>query len=193
MPSTSYRQWRTVRAAALNEIAVAHAVVGGPAPGRRYTTQQINHAYVLLLASQFQGFCRDLHSECVDHILTILAPSAALTVLLKSELSRGRQLDRGNAQPSSLGADFSRLNINLWDGLQGYDTASENWKEDLGMLNEWRNAIAHQDFTSPKLGAIINLRLAHVRRWRASCQRLARGMDAVMLRHLFNLTGTLPW
>lgn len=59
MPSSSYRQWRTVCAAALDEIAHAHVAVDGTAPGRRYTTQQINRAYPTLIASQFQGFCRD--------------------------------------------------------------------------------------------------------------------------------------
>src|SRR6266705_299193 len=48
MPSTSYRQWRTMRAAALGEIAEAHAAVGGTARGRRYTTQQINRAFQYL-------------------------------------------------------------------------------------------------------------------------------------------------
>src|SRR5437016_13743938 len=101
MPSTSFRQWRTVRASGLDEIARAHTAVGGTAPGRRYTTQQINRAYAMLLASQFQGFCRDLHSECVDHILGVLAPPAALRNLVRAEFTRNRQADRGNAQPGS--------------------------------------------------------------------------------------------
>ena len=57
----------------LDEIAGADAAVGGAARGRRYATQQINRAYAVLLASEFQGFCRDLHSECVDHVLTVIA------------------------------------------------------------------------------------------------------------------------
>src|SRR5438093_2420675 len=114
MPSTSHRQWRTVRASALDEIAHAHVAVGGTARGRRYTTQQVNRAYAMLLASQFQGFCRDLHSECIDHILGVLAPPPALLILVRAEFTRGRQLDRGNAQSSSLGADFGRLGIDFW-------------------------------------------------------------------------------
>lgn len=193
MPSTSYGQWRTVRAAALDEIARAHAAVGGTERGRRYTTQQINRAYTMLLASQFQGFCRDLHTECVIHILAVLAPSPALRNLLWSELTRRRQLDRGNAQPSSVGADFGRLDMDLWNELEVHDPASLQWKADLDTLNEWRNAIAHQNFTSPRLGGIINLRLDRVKRWRASCGRLARAMDEVVGRHLHGLTGTSPW
>ena len=122
MPSVSYRQWNTVRVAALDEIARAHVAVGGTARGRRYTTQQINRAYALLLASQFQGFCRDLHSECVDHILAVIGPPATLASLVRAEFTRSRQLDRGNAQPGSLGADFGRLGIVFWDEMAIYET-----------------------------------------------------------------------
>ncbi len=55
MPSIAYRHWRTSRAKALDEIAHAHAAVGGTQRGRRYATQQINRAYAVMLASQFQG------------------------------------------------------------------------------------------------------------------------------------------
>jgi hypothetical protein len=192
MPSISHCQWRTVRSSALDEIAQAHAAVGGTGRGRRYTTQQINRAYAMLLASQFQGFCRDLHSECVDHILVVIAPPIALRNLVWAGFTRGRQLDRGNAQPSSLGADFGRLGIDLWDELVVYDSASGRWKDDLEMLNEWRNAIAHQDFTSAKLSGIMNLRLAKLTQWRASCRHLGTGHDEVMRRHLQNLTGASP-
>jgi hypothetical protein len=66
MPSTSYRRWTTIRSSALDEIANAHSAVGGTGPGRRYATQQINQAYAVLLASQFQGFCRDLAHQDFD-------------------------------------------------------------------------------------------------------------------------------
>lgn len=193
MPSTSYRHWKTVRATELDEIALAHTAVGGTARGRRYTTQQINRAYLMLLASQFQGFCRDLHSESVDHILGVIAPPPALRNLVRAEFTRGRHLDRGNAQPSSLREDFIRLGIDFWDELKIYEAASEEWKRDLDLLNGLRNAIAHQDFTSPRLSGIMYLRLAQVRQWRISCRRLARAMDEVIRRHLQSLTGASPW
>ena len=193
MPSTAYRQWRTVRARALNEIARARDIAAGGAGGRRATNQQIIRSFALLLASHFQGFCRDLHTECVVHVLKVIAPSPALEPLLRVELTRGRQLDHGNAQPSSLGADFSRLGISFWTALQAYDPAAATWKQDIALLNEWRNAIAHQDFTSPNLGGTINLRLVQVRQWRRSCGRLSRTIDTVLRHHLQTLTGTSPW
>ena len=69
MPSNSLTKWAGERTDALDEIADAHAIVGGTERGRRYATRQINYSYATLLTSHFQGFCRDLHSECVDHIV----------------------------------------------------------------------------------------------------------------------------
>ncbi len=193
MSSISYRRWRTMRGRALDEIAQAHAAVSGTARGRRFATQQINQAYAVLLAAQFQGFCRDLHSECVEHLLSVVAPPVPLKALVRSEFMRSRQLDRGNAQPSSLGADFGRLEVNLWKDLMSLDVRSARWKADLDLLNEWRNAIVHQDFTSSKLGGIITLRLSKVRRWRRTCNRLARMMDTLMHQHMHRLSCTPPW
>lgn len=192
MSSASYAEWCTIRTLELDEIAQAHAAVGGTARGRRYATQQINRAYAMLLASHFQGLRRDMHSECVHHLLAVMAP-AVLQNLARAEFTRGRQLDRGNAQPSSLGADFKRLGIDLWDSLKAYDPASTGWKDDLESLNDWRNAIAHQDFSSPKLAGATILRLAEVRKWRISCDRLAAALDEVLRRHLQMLMGTSPW
>jgi hypothetical protein len=177
----------------LDEIAKAHVAVGGSARGRRFTTQQINQAYAVLLAAHFQGFCRDLHSECVDHILAVMAPPGPVWNYLQAEMARGRQVDRGNAQPSSIGADFGRFGLRFWPDMSTHDLKSLDWRNDLDLLNDWRNAIVHQDFTSPKLGGIINLRLKQVRGWRNSCRRLALAMDKVVGQHIATLTGKSPW
>ncbi|HLQ44895.1 MAG TPA: hypothetical protein VK137_09220, partial [Planctomycetaceae bacterium] len=71
-------------------------------------TQQLNHAYAVLLSSQFQGFCRSLHAECSGHLLSgVTAPR--LKRILSQEFDQGRKLDRGNPNPGNIGADFSRL------------------------------------------------------------------------------------
>src|SRR5262245_6790514 len=191
MPSISYQRWTTTRAKALDEIVRAHAAVGGTGRGRRYATQQVNHAYAVLLASQFQGFCRDLHSECIDFLVAPMTP--ALRPLVQREFAWGRQLDRGNAQPSSLGADFGRLGILLWPAVVSHDPGNAARKVRLEMLNNWRNAIAHQDFDPTKLGGATTLRLSQVRRWRVACHKLARTFDEVMRRHIQDLTGSWPW
>ncbi len=193
MPSTSYQRWARARATALDEIEQAHAAVGGTGPGRRYATQQVNHAYAILLASQFQGFCRDLHSESVDHLVTTLAPSPSLLPLVRAEFTRGRQLDRGNAQPSSLGADFGRLGIDFWAVVDARDARGPARRTALEALNSLRNAIAHQDFDPARLGGTTSLLLAEVRRWRGACNRLAQTFDGVMCAHLVSLTAAAPW
>src|SRR5262249_16962412 len=100
MPSHSLQKWTAERADALNQIENAHQQVGGTGPGRRYAMDQINHAYVALLSSHFQGFCRDLHTECADQIISI-AP-AHVWSLLRMQCLWGRALDKGNANPGNI-------------------------------------------------------------------------------------------
>src|SRR5437763_6783257 len=104
MPSRSLHAWRTTRTAALDEVENAHRLVGGTGPGRRYATQQINQAYAVLLSSQFQGFCRDLHSECVDLLVAVIA-NASMQAMSGRNMQHGRKLDTGNPNPGNIGAD----------------------------------------------------------------------------------------
>src|SRR5438552_3149352 len=101
MPSRSYQHRVTVGASALDEIEAAHRAVGGAGPGRRTATQQINYAYAMLLSAQFQRFCRDLHSECVD-ILASAAGSPTVQQLFRTDLLLHRRLDRGNPNPGNV-------------------------------------------------------------------------------------------
>ncbi len=193
MPSISCEQWTVTRAEALDEIEQAHVAVGGTARGRRYATQQVNRAYAMLLASQFQGFCRDLHSESVAHIVSALKPPASLRPLVQAEFTRNRQLDRSNATPSTLGADFGRLGIDLWPKCEAHDARNRERKKQLEQLNAWRNAIAHQDFDSTKLGGTITLRLDQVRKWRIACEHLAKSFDEVARDYIHATIGMAPW
>ncbi len=193
MPSIAFQEWRTMRARALDEIARGHAAVSGTRRGRRFNTQQFNRAYAVMLAAQFQGFCRDLHEECVQHILATIAPPPALRDIMRSELTRGRLLDRGNAQPGSIGADFGRFGIDFWDEVRIRDPRNATRMGLLEELNLWRNAIVHHDFDRARLGGTTILRLQRVRRWRGACNRLARAFDEVMRLHLHTLTGSSPW
>src|SRR5258708_2119091 len=57
MPSRALVRWRTDQKAKLDELEAVHRAVGGTGPGRRYLTQ-LNHAYLVMLAAQWQDFCR---------------------------------------------------------------------------------------------------------------------------------------
>jgi hypothetical protein len=147
----------------------------------------------MLLSSQFQGFCRDLHSEAVDHICGPVATGNIRMLLLRIRCTTGRKLDSGNPNPANLGADFGFFDMKLWAALRAHDFANEARNRDLEALNEWRNAIAHQDFNPAKLGGRASVRLNDVRLWRRACEGLAVDMDVVVGAHIATITTVKPW
>jgi hypothetical protein len=112
VPSAALARWNALAVPALDQIEAAHRAVGGAGRGRRYATLQVNHAYAMLLSSQFQGFCRDLHSEAVAILVGSIAP-AVVRPIVRAALVQGRKLDHGNPNPGNLGSDFGRLNPHL--------------------------------------------------------------------------------
>ena len=193
MPSSSLTDWFAGRATALADIESAHRAVRGSGTGARAAAQQINQAYVVQLAAQFQGYCRDLHSECADFLVTPVT-DPKLRDVLRDSLVLGRKLDRGNPNPGNIGADFSRLGLQFWLEVDARRPETPARRAALEELNSWRNAIAHQDFTAAMLSSgRPSLRLAQVRGWRKACDGLARSFDEVLRDHLQTLTGVVPW
>ena len=165
--------------------------MGGTGPGRRYATEQVNHAYAVLLASQFQRFCRDLHTEAADRVAAAVHDPHVQRVI-RRQFDVGRQLDRGNANAGNLGSDFGRFELRLWDALIAHRGRNRGRQADLETLNRWRNAIAHQDFDPARLGTAA-LRLSRVRQWRRTCDGLAGDMDLVVGSHLRTMPGVASW
>jgi hypothetical protein len=193
MPSRAFREWRTSRASELDQVEAAHTLVGGTARGRRYTTQQINRAYAVLLASQFQGFARDLHTEAADYLVAVI-PHAGFREAMRQELLWNRQLDTRNANQATIGGDFGRLGIlGFWSQVDAASANNPRRRQALEQLNAWRNAIAHQAFDPAQLGGTTVLHLARVQRWRHACDRLARSLDTVVRTHIQTVTGGNPW
>jgi hypothetical protein len=192
MPSRSRTHWEDEARRALDEFEPAHAVVGGVGRGRRLATQQVKLAYAVMLSSHFQGFCRDLHSEAVDHLTAHLDPPP-MRLVVKRQFIVGRKLDTGNPNPGNLGADFGRIGLDLWPGLLAQGSRTQDHRRRLDELGIWRNAIAHHDFDPTKLGGRKALGLADVRRWRSACAALVRSMDALVRAHLVGLVGVAPW
>ena len=190
MPSVAYNRWRVERRAALDEIETALTALGGSERGRRLVAQQINRAYVVFLCAEFQGFCKELRSECVRHVVSFV-PAFAQD-MVRQQFLLNRTLDRGNASPGNLGADFGRFALKFWGALDQRDVRAVGWRRELDRLNEWRNAIAHNDYDPTKLGGTILL-VRQIRLWRAACGRLARLADAVMADELEQTTGSRPW
>jgi hypothetical protein len=175
----------------------AHVAVGGSGAGRRWATEELNHALVLRLASEFQGFCRDLHNDAVEVILAGSAPrNLPLQQALRAACTTSRRLDRGNADPDGLRKDFGLFGMKLWPDLTvSYPSKSAEWQRKLELLNAVRNGLAHDDGNR-----LVKVRavgwpptLASVRRWRAALDGLATGMDHVTREHLRRLLNVTPW
>ncbi|HKI38293.1 MAG TPA: hypothetical protein VKA46_40970 [Gemmataceae bacterium] len=193
MPSLALQEWSARRAAVLDEIEYAHRSVGGAGPGQRFLMQQINQAYALLLSSQWQGFCRDLHTDCADYLVASVA-SPVLREIYQDNLLFGRKLDTGNPTPGNIGADFDRLGLSFWPLVLADHAKNAHRRDVLATLNRWRNAIAHDAFAPDMYkGSRPSLRLAEVQDWRRACDGLARSFDNVRHAHLLAATGVAPW
>ena len=143
----------------------------------------------MLLSSQFQGFCRDLHSECVDHLVAVVP--VALKPACRLNFLHNRKLDRGNPNPGNIGADFDRLGLSFWPAVRAVDMRNQSRQTKLESLNGWRNAVAHQDFS--QVEGDSRLRLGRVTDWRSATSHLARSFDQVLGEHLRVLTMNPPW
>lgn len=197
VPSVALARWRTDRHQRLEELLAAHRTVGGPGPGRRWRTRELNWALTLRVAGEFQGYARELHDLAVDYFVTTVAGgNVDLEALLRVRTTANRQLDRGNAQPGSLGSDFALLGLTLWPALEGADPQASDWNASLERLNTARNAIAHVD--QPTLDKLRldghPVTLDAVRTWRRDLDRLAATMDDVVSAYLDRLLGYgRPW
>jgi hypothetical protein len=189
----SWQTWSVRRAADLDEIENAHRSVGGTGRGRRVVTQQINQAYGVLLSSHFQAFCRDLHTECAEHLVAPIALGDLRKAML-TNLLFGRKLDQGNPNPGNIGSDFNRLQLPFWSLVDTENLRNRQRRQLLEEVNNWRNAIAHQAFASAMLkGARTALQLMQVQGWRRACEGLAKSFDVVLHGHVRLLTGSPPW
>jgi hypothetical protein len=192
MPSRALQKWKVESSRALNAFEQAHRTARMRGIGRRFVSGQIAQAYVLMLSSRFQQFCRDLHSESTEHLVHV-AVAAELRVLLWTGFIAARRLDGGNPHPGSIGADFGRLGIRIWDEVGAAGRRNAVRQRRLEEMIAWRNAIAHQDFRRPVLGGRSMVAIQEVRRWRRACDLLATEMDRVMTRYLAGLTAVEPW
>ena len=192
MASASLGKWKAARALELDRLEAAHVAVGGTGRGRRYATQQVNQAYVVLLSSHFQGFCRDLHAEAIDYFVDSIQPPSA-RVAVRTALAWKRSLDRGNPTPDNIAADFNRFGMTFWPEVYAVDLGGAKRETALKELNKWRIAIAHHDFDASKLAGRTTVTLQMVQRWRSACNGLARSFDRVVSARITKLTGAKTW
>jgi hypothetical protein len=184
MPSPAFTAWCTSSAAALSQLQAHRA---GGARGL-----QLHYAYVLLLCAHFQAYCRRLHTDATQLLVERIDPGIAAVV--DANLTFARQLDRGNAQPSALGADFSRLGLEFWAVVEAVDARNPARRRKLEELNDWRNAIAHHDIERHRADLHPHtVTLTACNSWHSALNGLADSFDQVLTAHLKTLLGSQPW
>jgi len=197
MPSNSLLGWTGDRESALDRLEAVHLKLTKGLRGRRYDTVELNHALFLRLASEIQGFCRDLHDECVGVVATpVNVPSADLRRALRLGLERDRGLDKANAGPGVLGNDFNRFGLNFWDAVEEKfgERRTKDWNHRLDWLNTARNGIAHND--PVKIAAAhaeFPLTLATFKNLRRRLRNFASAADKTMESYLVQCVGLAPW
>ena len=192
MPSSALARWQGTRAAELDGLEAVRQALREAGPQRMATTQQVNHAWAMLLSSHFQGFCRDLHTQALDSLLGVTRPEKWQGALRLAFLSN-RALDRGNPHAGAIGHDFNGLGMAFWELVDAVDKRNRRRRSLLDELNRWRNAIAHQDFDPAALGGRTTVTLGMIRSWRSACDTLAVSFDLVVWRYAAKITDTVPW
>lgn len=196
MPSSALNTWRRERSQRLRTLLEAHLHIDATIRGTRRRTV-LSEALLLRLATEFQGFARDLHEQACDVFASWVATSnPAVEDVVRKHLVQGRELERRNAHPGSISRDFGRLGFDVWPVLVARDQQTVIHNRSLERLNDARNGLAHADETK-----LIRLRsegfplvLDTYRRWHCDLDALAANLDAetaVQLGHLFGRQG--PW
>lgn len=197
MASRALITWQNDRTARLDRLEAAHTLLEHVGPGARKLTEELNHALVLRLATEFQGFARDLHDEASIALVAALAPGDPVRQeRLREPYQLGRRIDRGNADPDAIHRDFRLFDLHVWDELRRrHPTRGRRWRDRLALLHEARNGLAHAD--GPKLARVIAagwpITIRSARRWRSSLDGLAAAMDRVVTDHLHRAFGARSW
>lgn len=194
MPSIALINWQTDRMPRLGHIDAHCVALAAIAPATAPPTpgplvEESLQGYVMLLSGHFQGFCRDLYTECAQ-ILTNAA-AANLQRAVQLQCITGLALNIGNPTIENIRKDFERFDFIL--DLPNADPGNQQRMTHLGHLNFWRNQVAHQKTTPAPAGIPSVLVLGDIRSWRASCDGLAASLDDIMRVELTLLVGAAPW
>ena len=186
MPSASLLVWRNDRMPRLGGVEAQCAASLALAPPQPNLIEENLRGYVLLLSAHFQGFCRNLYTECAQIVVTRVR--ARLQLLIQAQFTAHRRLDHGNPTLQNLKAGFERFDFTL--DLVAADPANAARLQDLALLNRWRNVAAHHG-TVP-IG-MPSLDLPSLQAWRHSCDGLATSLDQIMYNELRRILRRTPW
>lgn len=185
MPSASLLQWQNDRMPRLTDVETQCAASLAVAPPQPKLVEENLRGYVLLLSAHFQGFCRDLYTECTQIIVSRVRTT--LQVLVQAQFTAHRKLDHGNPNLQNLRADFERFGFTL--DIAAADPANPVRLNHLDLLSKWRNVAAHHGIVP----AGAPLALTSLQTWRNSCAGLATSLDGIMYNQLRRILRRTPW
>ena len=186
MPSASMLRWQNDRMPRLGEVEAQCAATLALVPPQPNLVEENLRGYVLLLSAHFQGFCRELHTECSQIIVSRVR--VRLQALIQAQFIAHRKLDHGNPTLQHLRSDFERFGFVL--DLAVADPANAARLRDLAALNTWRNVAAHHG-TIPTGAPPLNL--PELQLWRSSCDGLATSLDGILYNELRKILRRAPW
>ena len=195
MPSAALTRWQNDRMPRLGHTDAhcaalfAAPLAAAPPPAPPPLAYESLQGYLMLVSGHFQGFCRDLYTECAQ--LCAAAVPATLRTTIQAQFAAGLALNTGNPTIENIRKDFERFDFLL--DLAGAAPGNPQRVTHLGHLNYWRNHVAHQKATPPPAGVPAGLTLADIQAWRASCDGLATSLDDIMRGELTRILGAAPW
>jgi hypothetical protein len=187
MPLPALHKWCSSRLPRLDRLMAAHPRSAGsktdPAVAQEWT-----RALVLMLASESQGFCRDLHDDAAEMIAQgVVGVEGRILDTILSGMTVNRGLNRRSADLQTLEGDFLCLGVSLWPAMsQQHPVAAPAWLEALRCLHKARNGIVHDDIGSVATAQAAGwpLELTTVRSWRKVLDEVALVMGGIVDREI---------
>jgi len=189
MPSASLIRWQTDRANRISQVEGHCREVELLVPANPTFLDETLRGYVLHLSAHFQGFCRDLYTEC--SLIWIRALPVGFGSIGRSQCFTQLAMEKANPSYENLKRDFNRFGFQL--NLLTASPDGPRSVTDLGHLNDWRNRAAHQA-NHPFVGGVPQrLTLTILNEWQKTCERLASVLDGIMYNELTAILTAPPW
>lgn len=107
MPSAAFNFWQNGRLPRLADVEAHCAAVAAAVPPNPNFLDESLRGLVLHLSAHFQGFCRDLYTECSQ--IWISAIPASFQATAQAQFSAHLALEKGNPRPRAYQAGLQQV------------------------------------------------------------------------------------
>ncbi|QUC56032.1 hypothetical protein IOD14_04070 [Streptomyces sp. A2-16] len=196
MTSQALTDWSAKRALCIDLAWQMHsAQVAATTAG--WEVDQALAVVLQRMATEFQGFCRALHDEASEFFaVTASNGNPQLESTLRQLLTKGRDVDKGNAHNEAIARDFAKFGFLFWPAMTAADSRARTWPTELKKITEMRNGVAHDDVAKLRTlaGEGYFLNEPTLKAWQTNLDDVATVMDDVVGLSLGALLGVpRPW